>query len=74
MSTKRKVLKAFGNLELIEVEGGGMLFYQLRDAEVKIAQDDNYCLILRQFHQRINQPITTENKLKFSLNWLKENY
>ena len=66
MTTKRKVLKSFGELELIEVEGGGMLFYQLKDAEVKIAQDDNYFFILRQFHQRINQPI--------SLQWLKENY
>jgi len=72
--TKRKVLKSFENLELIEVEGGGMLFYQLKDAEVKIAQDDNYFVILNEFHKRVKEPITTENKPKFSLQWLKENY
>jgi uncharacterized protein YbaA (DUF1428 family) len=66
MATKRKVLKQFGTLELIECEGGGMLFYELTDENRKIKQDSDYLELLREFHNRINQPV--------NLDWLKQNY
>lgn len=60
MSTKRKVLKSDGNLELIEVEGGGMLFYEIWDSKIKVAQNSDYVSMLLKFQNRLNEPITLD--------------